>query len=390
MFHVPYAGLVPLAGDHHHGAHHGGHARGVGNGLRTQLMVAFLMVADVVDVHGAFLAVLHAAHEAADARFAHGARAEGGGIGQEFGQELEGNDVVALELHRFDTDEAHVLEHLQVVQIRVAEGHPETGAAYATEVLHQRFQLFMIHEVAVALADAFGEVEVHLPGKGIGFHPFAAFPVAALGRHFAQVDFRVEVGGERQAVVASVGVDDVQNVDFIQQVLLGVGAEHVGHAGVEAGAEQGAESGILEFLLVGPLPFVFEMRVVRRFVVGGVQIVHARFKAGVHDVQILIGQGDVHDEVGLHAADESREFGHVVGVHLSGFNVAAVAFLHACGDGVAFGFRAARQHDVGKDFSGLRALVRGDGTDAAGADDQHFCHVLAPCSMKASAAESPC
>ena len=70
LFHVPDAGLAPHAGGDHLGADHGGHAGGIGNGLRAHLPVAFLMIADIVDVDGLFLAVLDAAHDIADAGLA--------------------------------------------------------------------------------------------------------------------------------------------------------------------------------------------------------------------------------------------------------------------------------------------------------------------------------
>lgn len=163
-----------------------------------------------------------------------------------------------------------VAEHLEVVQVVLGEGHPETGATDALEVLDEGFKLLVVHEEALLGPDAVREIVGHGPRKRIGFHPLAAFPVTALGGHFADVDFRVEVRSEGLPVIARVAVDDVEDVDLVEQVLLGIGREHVGHAGIETAAEQGHQSGVLEFLLIGPLPFVFELRHIQRFVVGGV------------------------------------------------------------------------------------------------------------------------
>ena len=94
-------------------------------------------------------------------------------------------------------------------------------------------------------------------------------------------------------MIAAVAVEDVDGVDAVEVVLLHVRAEHVGHTRVETGAEQGHQSGLFEALAVGPLPLVFELRLVQRFVVGGIQVVHARGQAGIHNTEVLVGQRQV-------------------------------------------------------------------------------------------------
>ena len=334
------------------------------------------MVADVVDVDGLFLAVLDAAHDVADAGLALGQRAQGGGVGQQGAQELDGHDVLALEAHGIDAGHAYIAQHLEVVQVVFREGHPEAGALQALEVLHQGFQFLVVHEEALLGADAVGEVVGHGPGQGIGLHPFAAFPVTAAGGHFADVDLGVEVGGEGLAVVTGVAVDDVQHMHFVQLVLHDPGREDVGDAGVETGAQQGGEAGLLEALLVGPLPFVFELGGIQGLVVGRIQIMHAAFQAGIHDVQVLIGQGDVQHGVGLHLTDEGAELGHVVGIHLGGGDVDAQTGFDRAGDLVTPGKRTAGKSDLaeGPFFGQLGALVRHHASHATGADDQNIRH----------------
>jgi hypothetical protein len=72
---------------------------------------------------------------------------------------------------------------------------------------------------------------------------------------------------------------------------------------------------------------------------------HAAFKAGVHDVQILIRQGHVADHIGLDLPDEGAQLGYIVRVHLSGGNLDAKARLG----------RSAQWHRSGKGC-GLPAL----------------------------------
>ena len=66
FFHVEHACALPLAGEDHLGTEHAGYAGGVGDGLRAHFLETFGMVAVVPNVLGAFLAVLDAAHLAAD------------------------------------------------------------------------------------------------------------------------------------------------------------------------------------------------------------------------------------------------------------------------------------------------------------------------------------
>ena len=70
---------------------------------------------------------------------------------------------------------------------------------------------------------------------------------------------------------------------------------------------------------------------------------HAAFKAGVHDVQILIRQGHVADHIGLDLPDEGAQLGYIVRVHLSGGNLDAKARLDALRNGIAAGTGAACQ-----------------------------------------------
>ena len=128
----------------------------------------------------------------------------------------------------------------------------------------------------------------------------------------------------------------------------------------------------LEALLIGPLPGVFELGGIERLVVGGVQIVHAGLQAGVHDVQILVGEGHVDHQLRLHLPDQGHQFRHVVGIHLGRLD--AVAQLG--GNGVALRFGARGEGDLAEDVAPLGAFVGDDLADAAGADDQNFAHSI--------------
>ena len=194
----------------------------------------------------------------------------------------------------------------------------------------------MVQQVHILVAHLI-EVVLPLDAHGRDLHPVAVLPVAAGSGHLAQVDLGVEVGGKSIAVVAAVAVQNVDGVDGIELVLFGVGAVRLGHTRVKAAAQQGGQTGFLELFGVGPLPAVIKvgreagflaallvdgapLRVVGvlGLIVGGVHVVDAAGKAGVHDGQILIRQGDVHHEIRLVSLDQGDDLFHLVCVHLCG------------------------------------------------------------------------
>ncbi len=203
---------------------------------------------------------------------------------------------------------------------------------------------------------------------GLGHDPLAVLVVAALLGHLADVDFGIEVGGESHAVVTGVAVHDVEVVDLVEVVLGRIGGEDRRHARIEAAAEDGRKSLGLEAVLVGPLPRILEVRLVLGLVIGRVEVVHAAFEAGVHDGEVLVGEGYIDHDVGTERAEQRAQVGHVVGIDLGGFHAAAA---DGRVNGIAFRFGAAREHDVRENGIG-GDLLRHHRTDASGADDQGF------------------
>lgn len=328
------------------------------------------MVLDVVDVVAQRLAVLVGAFDpVANAGLAFGVRSERAGLWEQGFQELDGDDFDALVHDGVDAGHADVHQHLHVLDVLVAKGHPEARAANR-EVLGQGLQLLVVEAVDVLGSDAVRESEAAFQFQRFGFDPLAVFPVAAVGGDFAQVDLGIEVGGKGLAVVARVAVDDVEGVDAAEVVFEGVGSVNVGDTGIETTTEQGGKPGGLEALLIGPLPVVFELGDVARLVVGGVDVMHARSEAGVHDGEVLVGQRDVDDDFRLEVVQQGGQFGDVVGVNPRSLNGAG----KLGGNGVTLGFGAGGQHDLAEDFGELCAFVGDNTADAAGSDDEGFGH----------------
>ena len=117
-------------------------------------------------------------------------------------------------------------------------------------------------------------------------------------------------------VVAGIAIDDVEILDFIKVVLGGIGRINTRHTGVETATEDGRETSLLEALLVGPLPGILEVCLVLGLVVGRIEVGATALQAGFHDGEVLIRQGQVHDEIGLELVHEGAELFYAVGIHL--------------------------------------------------------------------------
>ena len=107
-------------------------------------------------------------------------------------------------------------------------------------------------------------------GQGFGFEPLSVFVVQAFLGYLAYVNFGIEVGCEGLVVVTGIAVDDVEIVNFVEMVLGSVCRVDAAYARIEPTAQNGGEPSLFKALLVGPLPRVFEVRLVFGFVVGGV------------------------------------------------------------------------------------------------------------------------
>ena len=95
---------------------------------------------------------------------------------------------------------------------------------------------------------------------------------------------------------------------------------------------------------------------------------HAGFEAGIHDRQILIGQGHVDNHFRLDLTDQLDEVGGVVRIDL----FRADGPVQRGGNGITFALGPAGQHDLVKDLGHLHTFMNHDIADPAGADNQYL------------------
>ncbi len=195
----------------------------------------------------------------------------------------------------------------------------------------------------------------------------------------AEVDLRVEVGGEVAAVTAGVDVEDVDRVDRVEVLLDGERGVGIDDTGVEAGAEHRGDALLGAEVLLSPLVVGVPRRVfadlVRVLVDRGVDVGRAGLEAGVEHRHVDERRSEVHHDLGAGLADQRRGGGDVEGVELSRVHLLRVVLdvalaLDAVDDRLALGHRPGRDADVTEHVVVHRRLVGGHVGHAAGTDDQ--------------------
>ena len=195
--------------------------------------------------------------------------------------------------------------------------------------------------------------------------PLAVLPAPHLSGEFAEVDFRVEIGGEIFAMGAGIDVENVDRINAVEMLLLRQRCISVDHTRVEAHAKDGRD--VLLFALFQVVPFVVAVPrrgladLARLFVDGGVEVRHAGVDAGTQYRHVEERGTDVDDDLRFSLADQCLGRFHVQSVQREGLDVGgyleATLGLDAVDDGLAFGDVARRDSNTTEFVVVLRALV---------------------------------
>ena len=148
-----------------------------------------------------------------------------------------------------------------------------------------------------------------------------------------------------------------------------IGGIDATHTWVEATAQNGGQACLLKAIFICPLPAIFKVCLVLWFIVGCIEIVTATRQTGIHNGQILIGQGEVDYKLRLVAVEKGFQLLHIVSIHLCGLDVHLVTclmdILHNL---VTLCLSTTSNHKVGKDVSILGNLECCYRSDASGAN----------------------
>ncbi|MNO59557.1 hypothetical protein D3C76_501470 [compost metagenome] len=225
----------------------------------------------------------------------------------------------------------------------------------------------MIQKIDILRSDLREIVDFFL-GQRRSFNPFAILEVTSVGSDFTNINFRIEVGGKRITVVACIRINNINRVDFVKIMLLRISCEHAGYAWVKAAAEQRGNSGLFESFLIRPLPGIFKFRGILRFVVGGIDIVHSRCQAGIHNGQVLIWESDINHDIRLEALDQFNYLVRVICIKLRRRNLrlASGQFIF---QSITFREGSARYADLFKYIRVLAAFMNNNACYTASANN---------------------
>ena len=162
-------------------------------------------------------------------------------------------------------------------------------------------------------------------------------------------------------MVSGVAVYNIQVLYFIEVMFGCISRIYTRYARIESTTQDSGQAGIFESFLVCPLPAVLVFSFVQRFVIGRVEIADTVCQTGIHDVEVLIGQSQIYYQVRFEGVEQADEFFHVVCIDLC---CLYLYILNIGGDLVALAFRAAGNHDIGKDIRVHRDLLNSNGTNA--------------------------
>ena len=318
------------------------------------------------------LAILQTADTTTDAGFAVIVFAQVLWVRQYGFEELQRLDHVAFIVDRHDAIHTDILNYSEVSQIFFAESHPETCTLDSWVVLHQTFDFFVVEEVTFLWANVWiSQWLVNF--QWFSFYPFTIFPIETFLCNLADIDFRVEVCSESLVVITSIAVYDVQVLDLVEVMLCSVSSKDACHTWVKAAAQNCSKTCFFKSFLVSPLPRVFEVSFVLRFIVRRVEVRTSALQTSLHDSEVLIWQSQVHHQVGLETAEEFAKLLYAVCVYLSSLDVWAANCFY---DSITLRLCAACYHDFAEYVCVLSHFVRSYCSYTTCADNKYFSHIL--------------
>ena len=107
-------------------------------------------------------------------------------------------------------------------EVALSECHKETDTLDTLDIECERFKLLVVQKVHILLADLL-KVVLSLYLHRLGFYPLAVLDITALCGYLTDIYLGVEVCRKRVTVVATVAVENINVIDFIKVMLLGIG-----------------------------------------------------------------------------------------------------------------------------------------------------------------------
>ncbi len=174
-------------------------------------------------------------------------------------------------------------------QILLSESHPETGPLNGRIVLHQRLQLLMIKQIRIPFANM-GISQHFMNLQRTGLHPAPVFPVTAMLRNLANIDFRIEISSKCHPMVSGITIHNIQIMNLIKIMFGCISCKNSRYTRVKPASQNSSQPFFLKTVMVSPLPAIFKMCLILRFIIGRIQIIHPTLQTGLHNSQVLVRQ----------------------------------------------------------------------------------------------------
>ena len=139
----------------------------------------------------------------------------------------------------------------------------------------------MVQKVAFARAYV-GIIQRFVYFQRLCFYPFTVLPIQTFLGYLAYVYFGVEISCKGFVVVACITINNIQIVNLVEHMLCCVCGEYARNARVEATTENSRQSCFFKLITVCPLPAVFKMCFVARFIICRIQITGSSAQACIH------------------------------------------------------------------------------------------------------------
>ena len=191
--------------------------------------------------------------------------------------------------------------------ISLTKSHPESGSFQGREILYQRLQFLMIKYIRLFRTNVW-IINRFVNRHSWNFYPLSIFPITAWLSNLSNIYFRIEISCKSFSVVTRIAIYDIQIMHFIKIVLVGIGCVYLSNAWVKSTTQKCHQSCRFKTFLISPLPTVFKLSHIFRFIIGGIQIMHTSFQTCIHDGQILIGQCNIYNHLRSKRFDQFYQF----------------------------------------------------------------------------------
>ena len=128
-------------------------------------------------------------------------------------------------------------------------------------------------------------------------------------------------------VVACVTVNDVKILNLLEMMLCCISSVDACNTWVETTTKDSCETSLLEAVAISPLPRVLKVSLILWLVVGCIKIVASASQAGIHNCQILIGQGKVYYQLWLEVVEQCLKLFNIISINLSCLYVHIISCL---------------------------------------------------------------